>query len=1021
VTVLFADVVRSMDIAAAVGAERLREIMTEVVERSAAVVRRYGGTVDKFTGDGVMAVFGAPVALEDHAIRACRAALDIQMQVEQLGARVDQLDGITLQLRIGLNSGDVIVGEIGSGTLGYTAIGEQVGMAQRMESVALAGAVVLSESTARLVEDVVELGVPQMVQIKGFDAPVAARRLVRIETVHGLGRPTVSSLIGRGWEMAAVEAVLERSTDGHGNVVCLVGPAGIGKSRIVVETAAIAASRGVPVFSTSCESHASEVPFHSVARLLRAAFRIDELADDAAARAQLRSQIVGAQAEDLLLLDDMLGIADPAAVLPEIAPDARRRRLTALVNSAYLARSTPAVYVIEDAHWIDQASESLLADFLSVVGQTNSLVVITYRPDYRGALSQTPAAQTITLAPLNDSESASLVSELLGHDPSVATISVQIAERAAGNPFFAQELVRHLADRQVLLGDRGGYRCPDPATEVSVPATLRAAIAARIDRLDGTAKQTLNAAAVIGMRFSADLAAGLIGETALTDLVHAELIDQVRFTPQAEYAFHHPLIRTVAYESQLRADRAALHRRLAAALEAGPGSADEAAVLIAEHLEAAGDLPAAYAWHMRAGAWLSKRDISAADASWRRAQQVADRLPADHPERVSMRIAPRTLLTGGSWRLEGSGAEVKFDELRDLCEAAGDKRSLAVGMTGLVMKHSLNSQYRDASRLASEHTRLIEAIDDPELTVALSCAPCTAKYGAAEPEEALRLAQRVIDLADGDPTKGSLFFGSPLALAITLRGCIRCGVGIAGWRDDFHNAIAMARGRDVATRALVLFYICVIGIPYRVIRSDASLLSETAETLELAQRSGDETTLSVARTARGIVLAYREAPECDTGVALLRQVREETLRERFSRPVLAYVDIELARAKARSGDLDGAIELARPYARLNRDEVSVWGLAVSVLVESLLRRGGDAAVSAAEDAVAQFIAFATGSGFVVFDVLVLQLRALIARADGDEVGYRDTVARYRAMANSLGFDGHIAMADEMQKAAGHNT
>jgi adenylate cyclase len=197
VTVLFADVVRSMDIAAAVGAERLREIMTELVELSATVVQRYGGTVDKFTGDGVMAVFGAPVALEDHAIRACRSAADIQKEAEQLAAKIDQLDGITLQLRVGLNSGEVIVGEIGSGALGYTAIGEQVGMAQRMESIAPAGAVMLSESTARLVEDVVELGGPQMVQIKGFEAAVAARQLVRIEAVHGRGRPTVSRLVGR--------------------------------------------------------------------------------------------------------------------------------------------------------------------------------------------------------------------------------------------------------------------------------------------------------------------------------------------------------------------------------------------------------------------------------------------------------------------------------------------------------------------------------------------------------------------------------------------------------------------------------------------------------------------------------------------------------------------------------------------------------------------------------------------------------------------------------------------------------
>jgi adenylate cyclase len=1009
VTVLFADVVRSMDIASAVGSERLREIMTEVVELCAAVVQRYGGTVDKFTGDGIMAVFGAPIALEDHAIRACWAAQDIQKESERITADVERCDGTTLKLRIGLNSGQVIVGEIGSGPMGYTAIGDQVGMAQRMESVALPGAVMLSESTARLAEGMAEIGEPQLVEIKGFDTPVVARQLLRVKTGHDLGRPTLS-LVGRGWEMSAVEAVLERSIDGHGSVICVVGPPGIGKSRIVIETAAIAAKRGVPVYSTFCESHASEVPFHVVARLLRAAFQVDELGDNEA-RSRLRSQVVGASAEDLVLLDDMLGIRDPAMAPPEIAPEARKRRLTALINSAYLTRATPAVYVIEDAHWIDQASESLLAEFLSVVAQTNSLVMITYRPDYRGDLSQASGAQTITLAQLDDSASASLVSELLGNDPSVAGLTAQIAERAAGNPFFAQELVRDLADRRVLLGVRGGYRCPDPAAEVSVPATLQAAIAARIDRLDGLAKQTLNAAAVIGMRFSADLPAALIGETALTELVKAELIDQVRFTPRAEYAFHHQMVRTVAYESQLKADRSALHRRLATALEEiDPGSADENAVLIAEHLEAAGDLVGAYAWHMRAGAWFTIRDISAADASWRRAQQVADRLPAGCPDRISMRIAPRTFLTGSAWRLEGSGAQVNFDELRDLCEAAGDKRSLAIGMTGLVMKCALNSQYTEASRLASEQIRLLDAIDDADLMVALSFAPSVAKYGAGEPKEALRLAQRVIDLADGDPTKGSLFVGSPLTLAIMLRGCIRCGLGIPGWRADFDDALAKARDSDVMTRAIVVFYICVIGIPYGTLQSDAGLLTETAETLELAEQSGDETTLSAARCARGLALADREGPDREAGLALLAKVREETLRERFSRPVLAFVAIELARARAMSGDLDEAIELARPYARLDQDEIGVYGLAVCVLVESLLRRGGDAATSEAQHAVRDFVTFSAGSDYVVFDVMALRLRALLARAQGDEPAYREFLDRCRAIAGSVGYDGHIAMA-----------
>jgi hypothetical protein len=299
------------------------------------------------------------------------------------------------------------------------------------------------------------------------------------------------------------------------------------------------------------------------------------------------------------------------------------------------------------------------------------------------------------------------------------------------------------------------------------------------------------------------------------------------------------------------------------------------------------------------------------------------------------------------------------------------------------------------------------------LSVSLSFAACSAKYGAAEVKEALRLAQCVIDLAGGDSTMGSLFFGSPLALAIMFRGCVRSGLGIPGWRADFSEAISMARGSDVMTRAVVVFYICVSGIPYGTMQSDATLLRETGEILDLAQRSGDETTLSAAQSARGIALAYREAPECDTGVALLRQVREDSLRGRFSLPMLSYVDIELARARLRSGDLDEAIALVRPYARLNHDEMSTFGAAVTVLVESLLRRGGDAAINEAADAVTDLTTFAASSDFVVFDVLVLRLRALIARAQRDEIGYRQLVDRYRAMAESFGYEGHIAMAAAM--------
>ena len=367
VTVLFADVVRSMGIAVAVDMERLREIMTELVESSAAVVRRYGGTVE-FTGDGVMAVFGAPVALEDHAFRACLAALDIQEEAHRLAAEVQRRDGVDLRVRVGLNSGRVIAGAIGSGSLGYAAIGEQVGLAQRMESVAPAGGVMLSESTARLVEHLVTLDEPEWVRIKGADEPVRARRLMGISPRDGLVGRAEASLVGRRAEMAALDAMVNEAIGGCGGVVNVVGPPGIGKSRVAREAAAAAAGRGVEVFWTFCESHARDIPFYAVARLLRAGSGVADL-DGEAARARVREQVPDADPQDVLLLDDLLGIADPEVPLPAIDPDARRRRLTELINTASLARTEPALYLIEDVHWIDEVSESMLADFLTVIPQ----------------------------------------------------------------------------------------------------------------------------------------------------------------------------------------------------------------------------------------------------------------------------------------------------------------------------------------------------------------------------------------------------------------------------------------------------------------------------------------------------------------------------------------------------------------------------------------------------------------------------------------------------------------------------
>jgi class 3 adenylate cyclase len=1016
VTVLFADVVHSMDIAAALGAERFREVMTELVNVSAAVVQRYGGMVDKFTGDGIMAVFGAPAALEDHALRACLVALGIQEEVKRLAAEVNRRDGVDLQLRIGLNSGQVIAGEIGSGSLGYTSVGVQVGMAQRMESVAPAGGVMLSESSARLVERAAVLAEPEMVRIKGAVDPVPARRLLGVAPQPGETGRFDTTLVGRQWEMNAITGMLERVAAGQGSVVCVSGAAGIGKSRLVHETAAIARGRGVEVFSTFCESHAGDISFHVAARLLRAIAGISDL-DGEAARARVRRQVPdGVDPQDLVLLDDLLGIRDPDAELPSIDPAARGRRLTALINAVSLARTDPVLYIVEDAHWIDAVSESMLAGFLKVLPHTPAMALITYRPHYHGALAQVPGAQTVALAQLGDADTSALVGELVGPDPSVSAVAALITERTAGNPFFAQEMVHELAERGVLEGQRGGYRCRADVAEVSVPATVQAVIAARIDRLEPGAKKTLSAAAVIGSQFTPDLLTSLGIDPALDALIDAELIDQVRFTQQAEYAFRHPLIRTVAYESQLKSDRAKLHRSLAAAIEAGdPESAEENAAMIAENLAAAGDVHQAFDWHMRAGAWSTHRDLAAARLSWERASEIADSLPSDDPARSEMRIAPRTRLCGTAYRLHAKDSLTRFEELRELSTIAGDKASLAMGMAGQVMDHWVNARVREASALASELMALVEAIADPDMTVGLSWIPTLVKIETGEHAEVARWSHAVIELADGNPTKGNFLMGSPLAFAHGTRAVGRGGVGypLTEVLPALPLAVAMARETDPTTHALVVAMTYALGISVKVLLADDVAMELIDEALQIAERSADDFALGHARYSLGLALVHRDSPaERERGVAALAQLRDMCLNEHWTRSELPMIEAFIAEQQAAGGDLDGAIVALRPAVDDLFDAGQfAWAIPpTAMLVETLLARGGEADLQEAHTAIERLAATPIHD-LVDREIYLLRLRALMARARGDEAGYRKLSRQYRAMATKLGRLGHLAMAD----------
>jgi hypothetical protein len=428
-------------------------------------------------------------------------------------------------------------------------------------------------------------------------------------------------------------------------------------------------------------------------------------------------------------------------------------------------------------------------------------------------------------------------------------------------------------------------------------------------------------------------------------------------------------------------------------------------------------LHAAYGWHMRAATWATNRDINAARLTWERAQKIADTLPAEDPNRTAMRIAPRTMLCGIAFRVHMNAGD-RFEELRELCTAAGDKASLAIAMAGLIADTAYRDRVREASELASEAWPFIESIGDPSLTVGLSFAPIYAKLESGEWSDVLQWSQRVVDLADGDPSTGNFILGSPLALALGTRAIARCWLGCPGGRDDLRHGLVVGRGTDAISYTTAVTYCYGLGILAGALRPDDSAVGEIEKALRIAERSGDDLALAFARLTAGVALVHRPTDaEHDRGQKLLAEVSEAFLRLEHNLGDRTFVDVYLARERARRGDRDGAIPLMRSDVDhlFCEGRVLSWGgvPATGALVITLLDRGAESDVAEAEAIIERLAAAPTDENLVMRDIWLLRLRALLARAHGDDVAYRDLVSRYRAMAKSLGFEGHIAWAEAM--------
>jgi class 3 adenylate cyclase/tetratricopeptide (TPR) repeat protein len=901
VTVLFADVSGSMDLAEGQDPEEWRKIMQRFFAILAAAVERFEGTVDKFTGDGIMAVFGAPVAHEDHARRACYAALRMLDDVADYAAELRRGPGLNFSTRIGINSGEVVAGAIGAGGEGeYTAIGHTVGLAQRMEALAEPGKAYLTESAAELAHGFMQLEDLGEFGIKGASRPMRVFELAGVGAARSrldLSRERgFSSFVGRDEEMAVLEGALERAERSEGAAVGIVAEPGIGKSRLCHEFAERCRERGIEVFECQAQAHGRSIPFMPVLQMLRSYFGIGDGDSERIVREKIAGRALLLDpdfAEDLPLLFDFLGVPDPDRPLAQLSAEARHRGLRSVVCRLVRApkRRNSIVALIEDLHWMDEGSAHLLGELISAVEGTKTLAVVNFRPEYEAEWVGTPTYREISLEPLGPNGSRELLRDLAGADPSLDGLGDLVHERTAGNPFFIEEIVRGLAESGHLEGERGAYRLARPVEETGVPASVQTVLAARIDRLGPIAKQLLQAASATSKEIS-ERALGLISgleydggyRAALCELTEGGFLYETEIYPERVFAFRHPLTREVAYGTQLAEQRAGTHAATAHVLiELNPDRQDELAALIASHMEAGDETLEAARWFARAAHWAGHSRPQDATRMWHKVMELVSGLDEDE-ETAALAILSRLLQLDYAWRLgmEKETADSLASEAEEIAERTGDMRSLALLKLLTAARPGVANEASKWIAATEESIRLADEAGEIHLRVAIRGVGCYAHMCAGDLDLVEGMVDEILELGEGDPTIGAgIVIGCPPAWAL------------------------MARSVALKERGQL---------------DEAERVAE--ESLRLAVEYGDPETESWSRGNKATLLADRG--EIEAAMALARRNCELTaqLGDVFSRS-LALTG--LASVQLAAGEFDSALETVELSDRTYREAMRTGG------------------------------------------------------------------------------------------------
>ncbi len=689
VTVLFCDVAGSMDLAEALGPEGWHETLDSFFEVLTRAVHNFEGTINQYTGDGVMALFGAPVALEEHARCAGLAALEIQRELEPLRAQLAMRD-LPFAARVGLNSGVVVVGRIGDDLrMDYTAQGQVVGIAARLENLAAPGQILVSEFTQAQLEDYFELEPLGPTAVKGVSRPIGIARLrgARMEANRfNIARQRgLSRFVGRDQHLAELVDMLGEVRGGRGRTVGVVAEAGAGKSRLCYEFLNDCRAQGLTVLECHAVSHGRHMAWLPIRQLLRSYCGLDGSEPPTQALGQVRERLLRDQAEDeaaVPVVAAFLGLRGEG--VPECTADPERLQaqlvevLCRIVCGVGFAG--PVITYVEDLHWLDSSSERALRQCLDALEEGRGMMVVNYRPEYQDHWLQGARFRCLRLEPLGADEVGLLLRDRLGEHPSVTGLARRVFERTGGNPFFCEEVLHALRESGALRETANGVEFAGQLGALEIPASVHDVLAARIDRLDDDSKMALQAAAVIGRYFRRDALERLINLPGqhlgriLDTLQQGGFIQPDSAAGRGSFLFAHALIQDVAKSSLLGSRLKALHAEYARILqEVHATDLDAMAALIAHHLEAAGEALAAAQWLMRSTEHLWAQDIEQTLSNTQNALRLTASLP-ESPEQQRCRLHALRAIIGRSIfsALDRKLLERYVEEASGLAEALGD-------------------------------------------------------------------------------------------------------------------------------------------------------------------------------------------------------------------------------------------------------------------------------------------------------------------------------------------------------------